>query len=63
MPKIPAAVRAWIYGVAVVVAPLLVAYNVASTEEVALWLNVVGAVLLVGANGLALANVTPDDQR
>ena len=63
MPKLSAKTRTWVYGVAVAVAPLLVAYNVVSGDEAALWLNVVGAALLVGANGLAVANVTPDDPR
>ena len=42
------AVRKWLYGIAVVVMPLLIAYGVLSAEEAPLWIALVGAVLVPG---------------
>jgi len=47
------AVRKWLYGIAVVVMPLLITYGVLSAEQAPLWLAIVGAVLVPG---LAFAN-------
>lgn len=49
--------RRWIYGIALAAAPLLVAANLLTGEQVELWLNLLNAVLLLGASGLAVANV------
>lgn len=45
--------RAYLYRTLVTVAPLLVAYGVATDSEVALWVAVAGAVL---GNGVAAYN-------
>ena len=47
------AVRKWLYGIAVVVMPLLITYGVVDASRGALWLAIVGAVLVPG---LAFAN-------
>lgn len=53
--------RAWIYKVAVSAVPLLIAIGIVTGEMAQLILNVIAAVLGVGAGGMALANVTPDN--
>lgn len=53
--------RAAIYRVAVAVVPLLVALGVFTNEIGGYILNIVAAVLSVGATSLALKNVTPDE--
>ena len=53
-----AATRRWIYGIAVVLIPLLVAYGAVDENIAPLWLAVVGAILVPG---LALANVNPNE--
>lgn len=47
-------VRAWIYGIAIAVIPLLVAGGILSEEDAPLWVALVGAVLVPG---MALAHV------
>lgn len=54
-PPSPTA-RRYIYGVAVAVLPLLIAYGVLSEEHAPLWVAALGAVLVPG---LAWANTTP----
>lgn len=49
--------RKWIYGISLTVIPLLVAYGVLDETAAPLWIALVGAVV---APGLALANLTPD---
>lgn len=49
------ATRAWIYRILLAVQPLIVAYGVTTSEQAALWVAVVGAVL---ATGLASANTS-----
>jgi hypothetical protein len=51
--------RAWLYKVALV--PLLVAVGTVTEAIAQLILNVIAAVLAVGASGLALSNLTPDN--
>jgi len=53
--------RAWLYKVAVAAVPLLIAVGLVSGDMAQLILNVVAAVLGVGAGGMALSNVTPDN--
>lgn len=53
--------RAWIYKIAVALVPLCVSIGIVTGEEAQLVLNVIAALLGVGASGMALANVTPDN--
>lgn len=53
--------RAWLYKVAVAAVPLLVSIGIVTGDTAALILNIVAAVLGVGAGGMALSNVTPDN--
>ena len=53
--------RAWLYKVAVAAVPLCVSVGIVTGDLAQLVLNVVAAVLGVGAGGMALANVTPDN--
>jgi len=56
-----AARRAWLYKVAVSMVPLLIAVGVVTGDVAQLVLNVIAAVLGVGASGMALSNLTPDN--
>jgi len=53
--------RAWLYKVAVAGVPLLVAVGIVTGDMAQLIMNVVAAVLGVGAGGMALTNLTPDN--
>jgi hypothetical protein len=53
--------RAWLYKVAVAGVPLLVAIGTVTGDMAQLILNVLAALLGVGAGGMALTNVTPDN--
>ena len=53
--------RAWLYKVVVAMVPLLVAVGTVSPEIAQLVLNVVAAMLAVGAGGMALTHMTPDN--
>lgn len=53
--------RAWLYKVAVAGVPLMVAVGIVTGDLAQLILNVIAAVLGVGAGGMALTNVTPDN--
>lgn len=53
--------RAWLYKVAVAAVPLLIAVGIVTGDMAQLILNVIAAVLGVGAGGMALTNVTPDN--
>jgi len=53
--------RAWLYKVAVAGVPLLVAIGVVTGDMAQLILSVIAAVLGVGAGGMALTNLTPDN--
>jgi len=53
--------RAWLYKVAVALVPLLVAVGTVTQETAQLILNVIAAMLAVGAGGMALSNMTPDN--
>jgi hypothetical protein len=52
--------RAWVYKIAVAAVPLCVSIGIVTGDIAQLILNVIAAVLGVGAGGLALTNVTPD---
>lgn len=52
--------RTYVYGIAVAVLPILVAYGLLSADQAPLWLALVAALLAVGPNVLALRNITPD---
>ena len=51
------AVRRWIYGIALAVGPILVAYGLLDEQSWPLWVALVGAVLVPG---LAVANTGRD---
>jgi len=53
--------RAWLYKVAVALVPLCVSVGLVTGDVAQLILNVIAALLGVGAGGMALANVTPDN--
>ena len=53
--------RAWLYKVAVALVPLLVAVGTVTQETAQLILNVIAALLAVGAGGMALGNMKPDN--
>jgi hypothetical protein len=53
--------RAWLYKVAVALVPLLVAVGTVTQDVAQLILNVIAAILAVGASGMALSNLTPDN--
>jgi hypothetical protein len=50
-----------LYKVAVSMVPLLIAVGVVTGDVAQLVLNVIAAVLGVGASGMALSNLTPDN--
>lgn len=54
----PEHVRAYLYRIATALIPLLVVLGVVAGDQAQLVLNVVAAVLGVGASGLAAANTT-----
>ena len=54
------AVRRWVYGIAIAVLPLLIAYGVLDDQSAPLWAALVGAVLVPS---LAVANVQPGTGR
>ncbi len=56
-----AARRGWLYKVAVSAVPLLIAIGIVTDDIAQLVLNVLAAVLGVGAGGMALTNLTPDN--
>jgi len=56
-----AARRRWLYQVAVAAVPLLIAIGFLTEDIAQLILNVVAAVLGVGAGTMALTNLTPDN--
>jgi hypothetical protein len=53
--------RAWLYKVVVALVPLLVAVGTVSPDIAQLVLNVCAALLAVGAGGMALGHMTPDN--
>lgn len=53
--------RRWVYQVAVAAVPLLIAIGFLTEDIATLVLNVLAAVLGVGAGTMALTNVTPDN--
>lgn len=59
MPHIPMNVRRYIYGVSLALIPLLVALGIVEESIAPLVVALVGAVV---APGLALANMSPDDE-
>ena len=53
--------RAWLYKIAVAAVPMFVAIGIVTGDLAQLILNVLAAILGVGAGGMALTNVTPDN--
>lgn len=53
--------RRWLYQVAVAAVPLLIAIGFLTEDIAQLVLNTIAAVLGVGAGGMALSNITPDN--
>jgi len=53
--------RGWLYKVAVAAVPLFVAIGTVTGDLAQLILNVIAALLGVGAGGMALTNLTPDN--
>ena len=53
--------RAWLYKVAVAAVPLMIAVGLVTGDMAQLILNVLAAILGVGAGGMALTNITPDN--
>lgn len=53
--------RSWLYKIAVALVPLLVSIGIVTGDVAQLILNVLAAILGVGASGMALVNVTPDN--
>ena len=60
MLHIPMEVRKWIYGVSLAAVPLFVALGIVENEIAPLVIALIGAVV---APGLALANLSPDDDQ
>lgn len=54
--------RAWLYGLATVIVPLLIAYDALDAQRAPLWLALIAAFLGVAAPATALANITPDER-
>ena len=50
--------RKWLYGIALTVVPLLVAYGVLEKSDAPLWIALVGSIL---APTLALTHLTPEE--
>lgn len=55
MDFIPPAVRTYLYGIFGPLGLLLTYYNVVSPDVLPLWLDLVGAILLTGTTGTAVA--------
>ena len=53
--------RAWLYKVAVAAVPLFVAIGIVTDGMAQLILSVIAALLGVGASGMALTRLTPDN--
>lgn len=54
--------RAYIYTLAGVIVPVMIAYNIIEPEQAPMWLAVVAAVLGLAAPVTALSHMTPDDK-
>ena len=52
--------RKWLYGVALTIVPLLVAYGAISESVAPLWIALLGSLL---APALALTHLSPDDPK
>jgi hypothetical protein len=53
--------RVYLYSIAAVIVPLLIAYDALSADLAPLWLALAAAVLGIAAPATALANLTPED--
>lgn len=51
--------RRYLYGVVLALIPVLVVFGLVSPDDVATWTNLAGALLGLGAAGLALPNTPP----
>jgi hypothetical protein len=54
--------RQWLYGLAMMVVPLLVAYDALEPNAAPLWLAFAAAFLGIAAPATALANISPDER-
>lgn len=52
--------RAWLYSLAMMAVPLLVAYDALEPDKAPLWLAFAAAFLGIAAPATALANISPD---
>lgn len=52
--------RAWLYGIATALVPVLTAYGVVTSDQGGVWLFLAAAVLGTSSPVLALKNLTPD---
>lgn len=52
--------RKWLYGVALTIVPLLVAYGAISESAAPLWIALIGSLL---APSLALTHLSPDEPK
>lgn len=53
--------RKWLYAVALAVLAILTAYDIIADEMAPLWINLIGAILGIGAAGMALNNLPPKE--
>lgn len=60
-PHLNKTTRLWLYGVAVAVVPIMVAYDAISTEHAPLWLAFIAAFLGLAAPATAMIYVSDDD--
>ncbi|WP_336819866.1 phage holin [Gordonia sp. MMO-8] len=56
MNRMTPEVRRWLYGVALAVVAIAVAYGIITQDQAALWVTLVAAILSGGGNALARAN-------
>lgn len=63
LPQIPLPspqVRQWLYRVATVLVPILIAYGILDAQQAALWLSLAAAVLGTGTASIAVAQQRRD---
>jgi hypothetical protein len=53
--------RQWLYGLAMMTVPLLVAYDALEPDKAPIWLAFAAAFLGIAAPATALANISPDE--
>lgn len=57
--NLSAKTRTWLYAILLAVQPLAVAYGLVNDTTASLWVNLVAAII---SGGLALSNITPDEE-